>query len=41
MKYTKTEAGQLAFKQRSAQMSARQRSMFILGSVEFQVGCPA
>lgn len=30
MKYTKTEAGQLAFKQRSAQISARQRSMFIL-----------
>ena len=30
MKYTKTEAGQIAFKQRSAQISARQRSMFIL-----------
>ena len=30
MKYTKTEAGQLAFKQRSAQISARQRSMFIM-----------
>ncbi len=30
MKYTKTEAGQLAFKQRSPQMTARQRSMFIL-----------
>jgi hypothetical protein len=30
MKYTKTEAGQLAFKQRSTQLSARQRSMFIL-----------
>lgn len=30
MKYSKTEAGQVAFKQRSAQISARQRSMFIL-----------
>ncbi|MDT8992948.1 hypothetical protein RQP54_18885 [Curvibacter sp. APW13] len=30
MKYTKTDAGQLAFKQRSPQISARQRSMFIL-----------
>lgn len=30
MKYSKTEAGQLAFKQRSPQISARQRSMFIL-----------
>lgn len=30
MKYTKTEAGQLAFKQRSAEITARQRSMFIL-----------
>lgn len=30
MKYTKTEAGQLAFKQRSTEISARQRSMFIL-----------
>lgn len=30
MKYTKTEAGQLAFKQRSAEISPRQRSMFIL-----------
>lgn len=30
MKYTKTEAGQIAFKQRSPQISARQRSMFIL-----------
>lgn len=30
MKYTKTEAGQLAFKQRSADITARQRSMFIL-----------
>lgn len=30
MKYTKTEAGQLAFKQRSPQISARQRSLFIL-----------
>ena len=30
MKYSKTEAGQVAFKQRSPQISARQRSMFIL-----------
>jgi hypothetical protein len=30
MKYSKTEAGQVAFKQRSSQISARQRSMFIL-----------
>ncbi|TXH88910.1 MAG: hypothetical protein E6Q78_09605 [Rhodoferax sp.] len=30
MKYTKTEAGQLAFKQRSSDITARQRSMFIL-----------
>lgn len=30
MKYSKTEAGQAAFKQRSAQISARQRSLFIL-----------
>lgn len=30
MKYTKTEAGQLAFKQRAAEISPRQRSMFIL-----------
>jgi hypothetical protein len=30
MKYTKTEAGQLAFKQRSPLLSARQRSAFIL-----------
>ncbi|MDQ7744061.1 hypothetical protein [Hydrogenophaga pseudoflava] len=30
MPYLKTEAGQLAFKQRSVQMSARQRAAFIL-----------
>lgn len=30
MKYSKTEAGQLAFKQRSPLLSARQRSAFIL-----------
>lgn len=30
MKYSKTEAGQQAFKQRSALLSARQRSAFIL-----------
>lgn len=30
MKYTKTDAGQIAFKQRAPQISARQRSMFIL-----------
>ncbi len=30
MQYTKTEAGQQAFKQRSPSISARQRSMFIL-----------
>ena len=30
MKYTKTEAGQSAFKERSALLSARQRSAFIL-----------
>lgn len=30
MKYTKTDAGQVAFKQRSQQISTRQRSMFIL-----------
>jgi hypothetical protein len=30
MKYSKTEAGQLAFKARSTQFSARQRSAFIL-----------
>ncbi|MGQ0711872.1 MAG: hypothetical protein ACT4NV_19225 [Rhodoferax sp.] len=30
MKYIKTEAGQLAFKQRSAQITPRQRSVFIL-----------
>lgn len=30
MKYSKTEAGQQAFKQRSPTISARQRSMFIL-----------
>lgn len=30
MKYEKTEAGQLAFKTRSAELSARQRSAFIL-----------
>jgi len=30
MRYVKTEAGQLAFKERSPQISARQRSMFIL-----------
>lgn len=30
MKYTKTEAGQQAFKQRSASITARQRSLFIL-----------
>ena len=30
MKYTKTDAGQLAFKQRSPQITARQRSVFIL-----------
>jgi hypothetical protein len=30
MKYTKTEAGQQAFKERSPLFSARQRSMFIL-----------
>ena len=30
MKYSKTESGQVAFKQRSPQISARQRSMFIL-----------
>jgi hypothetical protein len=30
MNYTKTEAGQLAFKQRSPLLSARQRSAFIL-----------
>ncbi len=30
MKYTKTEAGQLAFKQRSPSITARQRSLFIL-----------
>ena len=30
MQYSKTEAGQQAFKQRSALMSARQRSVFIL-----------
>ncbi len=30
MVYVKSEAGQLAFKQRSAQLSARQRSAFIM-----------
>lgn len=30
MKYVKTEAGQLAFKQRDPSISARQRSLFIL-----------
>lgn len=30
MKYSKTDAGQQAFKQRSASITARQRSMFIL-----------
>ena len=30
MHYSKTEAGQQAFKERSARMSARQRSVFIL-----------
>ena len=30
MMYSKTEAGQLAFKVRSAQLSVRQRSAFIL-----------
>lgn len=30
MKFQKTEAGQVAFKQRSPQITARQRSMFIL-----------
>jgi hypothetical protein len=30
MKYSKTEVGQLAFKERSPQLSARQRSAFIL-----------
>lgn len=30
MKYTKTESGQLAFKQRSPSITARQRSLFIL-----------
>lgn len=30
MKYSKTEVGQQAFKERSAQMSAKQRSAFIL-----------
>jgi len=30
MRYAKTEAGQLAFKTRSAQLTARQRSAFIL-----------
>ena len=30
MKYTKTELGQQAFKQRSTSITARQRSLFIL-----------